>query len=223
MTEPHAIRRKALAIVVDDRRHDGCAGDQRRNTRYMINAVLKHRNAGGRAAKARQAKATPTGCPATWCKGAPNRPALPRQGPSCFQFNLYRALGALQRETFERLADAGDDIMPVGSTEAPGRDTTNAAQADHGDGETRLAVSPNTWGNRSIIHYGSVRQWPLSVKRGGLAVRSYARLPVLEVCGAVVAHERADTGGALFDDAVALARLAGHRPDPLRGRTRTTA
>jgi hypothetical protein len=50
------------------------------------------------------------------------------------QFNFYRALGALQRETFEPLADASDDIMPAGSTEAPGRDTTDAAQADHGDG-----------------------------------------------------------------------------------------
>ena len=50
------------------------------------------------------------------------------------QFNFYRALGALQRETFEWLADAGDDIMPIGSTQASGRDTTNAAQADHGDG-----------------------------------------------------------------------------------------
>src|SRR5438067_13546848 len=73
---------------------------------------------------------------------------------------------------FEWLADAGDDIMPVGSTEAPGRDTTNAAQADHGDGQTALAVSPNTWGSRSIIHYESVRQWRLSVKRGRLAVRT---------------------------------------------------
>ncbi len=27
MAKPHAIRREALAIVVDDRRHHGCAGD----------------------------------------------------------------------------------------------------------------------------------------------------------------------------------------------------
>jgi len=73
------------------------------------------------------------------------------------------------------LADAGDDIMPVGSTEAPGGDTTNAAQADHGDGETRLATSPTTWGNWSIIHHGSVRRWQLTVKRGGLAVHSSVR------------------------------------------------
>jgi len=50
------------------------------------------------------------------------------------QSNFHRALGALQRQTFERLADAGDDIMSVGSTEARGSDTANAAQADHGDG-----------------------------------------------------------------------------------------
>src|SRR4051794_12729845 len=76
--------------------------------------------------------------------------------------------------------------MPVGSTEAPGRDTTNAAQADHGDGETRLVASPNTSGNRSIIHYGSVKQRPLSVKRDKLAERCCVPLllPILQpACG----------------------------------------
>jgi len=41
------------------------------------------------------------------------------------QSNFHRALGALQREPFKGVADAGDDIMPVGSTQAPGRDTAD--------------------------------------------------------------------------------------------------
>jgi hypothetical protein len=43
------------------------------------------------------------------------------------------------------LADARDDIMSVGSTEATGRDTTNAAKTDHGDGETRLGGGFAAW------------------------------------------------------------------------------
>ena len=43
-------------------------------------------------------------------------------------------------------------IVVDGSTKAPGRDTTNAAQADHSDGATRSAASPNTRRDRSSIH-----------------------------------------------------------------------
>src|SRR5205085_12495554 len=127
--------------------HDGCAGDQRRNARYMINAVLKHRNAGGWAAKPRQPRSRRRRVLRLGTKEHPIDRRCRGRVRHASQFNCYRALGALQRETFEWLADARDDIMPVGSTEAPDRDTTNAAQPDHGDGQTALAVSPNTWGS----------------------------------------------------------------------------
>src|ERR1043165_5938867 len=150
----------------------------------MVNAVLKHRNARGWAAKARQPSSRRRGVLRLGAKEHPiDRRCRGRVGHAS-QFNFYGALGALQRETFEPLADAGDDIMPVGSTEGPGRHTTNAAQADHGDGAARLGTSPNTWGNRSIIHYGSVKQRPVSVKRGGLAVRSSGRALLFAILAA---------------------------------------
>jgi hypothetical protein len=65
------------------------------------------------------------------------RYSLPRVGERG-ERHIDRAARPLQREPADVPAHAGDDIVPAGGREASGGDAADAAEADHGDGETAL-------------------------------------------------------------------------------------
>jgi hypothetical protein len=54
------------------------------------------------------------------------------------QSNLNVPFRSLQHKTFDRLSDAGDDVMPIRRAQASRHDAPYASEADDGDGGTRF-------------------------------------------------------------------------------------
>ncbi len=136
LPQPHAIGRKAFAVVIDDDRQHHCAVGERRDAPDMTDAVLQYGNARRRRAQAmkprrRRFRLVRLGAEEDPVGGLGLRWIGQRAQP-----HLHRAARLLERQPLDRPAHTGDDIVPPGRGEAPGGDAADAAKSDHGHRQT---------------------------------------------------------------------------------------
>ncbi len=84
--------------------------------------------------------APPIPSDAPWCTTTPNRPARRAGIGAALQRQFDGAVRPVEREAFDRPAQADDDVMAAGRREATGGDAADAAHADHGYGQTLLGL-----------------------------------------------------------------------------------
>ncbi len=134
--QPHPVGGKPLAVVIDDHRQHGRAVGERRDAGDVVDAVLQHGNARCRRAEPlqpRRRRGRRVGL------GAQQHPVgrfgLRRIGERG-ERQLDRAVRGVERQPLDRCAHAGDDVVAAGGDKTAGGDAADAAQPDHGDGQS---------------------------------------------------------------------------------------